>query len=92
MKSKNYPIENVNGHALVWQKFYFGGVEYCADGDGFFVVRETKEGFKLFDQGDFVCILPTGIDDALHHAEMYMRSVNGEMWWNEIIELWGIKK
>jgi len=65
--------------ALSWQKIdtsYKGKsarFEYCADGDGFIVVRETKLGFKLFDQGDYVKSFPDLLS-ALTFAEHYMQT------------------
>jgi hypothetical protein len=47
-------------------------LQYCADGDGFVVVRETTKGYKLFDQGDFVRIVGDDLIDALKQAEDYM--------------------
>ena len=73
-------LENVTHPELElsWEKLdtaWKGGkskIEYCADGDGFVVIRETTEGFKLFDQADYVCRVDGTLVDALQFAEDYM--------------------
>lgn len=65
--------------ALSWEKVdtsYKGKAprfEYCADGDGMIVVRQTKQGFKLFDQGDYVKTFPDLLS-ALTFAEHFMQT------------------
>lgn len=63
---------------LTWGQYdnaWVGGkkqIEYCADGDGLIVVRQTKEGLKLFDQGVFVRSFDGSLIDALRAAERHM--------------------
>lgn len=51
-------------------------LEFCADGDGCIVIRKTKEGHKLFDQGRYIRNIEGGLVNALASAEAYMR-ING---------------
>lgn len=68
------------GLELVWQQFDMankGGkprLEYCADGDGFIVLRDTLEGLKLFDQARYICIVEGTLVDALGFVERYMKT------------------
>jgi len=71
--------------ALSWEKFntaykvntaYKGKsarFEYCADGDGFIVVRETKDGYKLFEQGQYIKSF-SDLLSALTFAEHFMQT------------------
>ena len=66
--------------ALTWEQVdtsWMGDrprINFCADGDGFIEIRETKQGRKLFDQGEYVATIEGSLIDALQHAETYMRA------------------
>lgn len=64
--------------AITWEKFYVSyrakpKFWYCADGDGFIVIRETKDGFKLFEQGEYIKTF-TDLIPALSFAEHFMQT------------------
>lgn len=52
---------------------------WCADSDGYCVVRLTPEGYKLLDQGTFVNNLGTNLQTAIAQATNQMRQTNPEM-------------
>lgn len=66
--------------SLSWEIFDTAGgvgparLEYCADGDGFIVVRKTAEGYKLFEQGQYFRTLNSDLIKALQFAEHFMQT------------------
>lgn len=62
-------------------------IVYCADGDGMIVVKSCPEGYKLFEQGEFVRILSIDLIDALRQAELFMLT-NGYEAMHESLKIW----
>ena len=62
-------------------------LQYCADGDGMIVVKPSPEGYKLFEQGEFVRILSRDLIEALRQAELFMLT-NGYEAMHESLKIW----
>lgn len=62
-------------------------LQYCADGDGMIVVKSCPEGYKLFEQGEFVRILSIDLIYALRQAELFMLT-NGYEAMHESLKIW----
>lgn len=66
-----------NSKGIIWTRYDHGFkdkpmMEWCADGDGMLVVKETRDGNKLVNQGNFVQTLDSRISIALDQATDYM--------------------
>jgi hypothetical protein len=62
-------------------------LQYCADGDGMIVVKSCPEGFKLFDQSEFVRNLGSDLIDALRQAELFMLT-HGYKAMHQSLKIW----
>lgn len=69
--------------AITWTKFDMRlagasepGFEYCADGEGLFVVKEEKEGFVLYQEGLMMKVLGADAKEAIADATAHMKQVN----------------
>lgn len=54
--------------------------EYCADGEGLFVVKEEKEGFFLYQEGLLVKALGSDAKSAIAHATAHLKHANGTLY------------
>jgi hypothetical protein len=76
MKIKNITHPTLS---LSWEEFNVNAsgrtrLEYCADGDGFIVIKDTPEGFKLFEQGEYFRTVGLDLIRALQFAEHFMQT------------------
>lgn len=62
-------------------------IVYCADGDGMIVVKSCPEGYKLFEQSQYVRILSRNLIDALRQAELFMLT-HGYEAMHESLKIW----
>lgn len=51
-------------------------LEYCADGEGMFIVKQEKEGFFLYQKGFLVTALGSLLPAAIERATTYMSAAN----------------
>lgn len=51
-------------------------LEYCADGEGMFIVKQEREGFFLYQKGFLVTALGSLLPAAIERATTYMRTAN----------------